>query len=789
LVKFQGPLAAALAAALLGAAPHRAASLPVYSSPAGERPAGASLGHPEDAVLPDGRIASPVGATIFVGTNPMGVALSPDGRYAIVSNDEQLTTPPAPLPRGAGAIVPGYSLAVVDTSTMRVTSVYHDPDTSLFIGVASLRDPRAPAQTIVLASDGEHHAVRVFDLADGGTLTPEDDPITVPGYPASIGIGAAGRVAYVSDNLGDTVSAIDIGTRRLLHTASVGYAPFAATQAGNDLLVTNGGFAHYGALNVPVRVPQFANADADEQKSSTLSLVPLSLYGDLELTSGTSVVRMDPIPDGVVDVGGARPGAIVVRRDDEFAYVALSNVDRVSTVQLVPQPRVVGGLDLRLFVDAPYGTQPSAETLSPDGKRLYVALAGLNAVAVLDARNPAQLHRLGLIPTGWYPSALALSRNGRYLYVADAKGVDGWGELQRVDLKHISLIKTTLAALRYNRSVAAAKPDAIVPPLRSNRRSNLIDHVVQISVGSGTFDAIFGDLGRGNADAALSAYAASTTPNLHALAKQYALADNFYVGDMNPDANLDETFGALTLYAQQTLHVNAGRAPYDAHAQDPDDYARAGSLFNQCARAHLTFRDYGALVNLSGYTPGLISMHTGSAGLGGSYTLDVPAPSALAGAIDLNYAGANSGIADLTRAVEFQHDMGALVDAGQEPAFTFVWLPETDGGMADADRAVGQIIEFLSRTPDWSSTAVFITAQDTGGMRDHVNQSRSYALVVSPLAKRGYIGHMHLSPAGVQKTEEELLGLPPLGLPDLLATDMADFFGGVPYPSPYDAIP
>ena len=78
---------------------------------------------------------------------------------------------------------------------------------------------------------------------------------------------------------------------------------------------------------------------------------------------------------------------------------------------------------------------------------------------------------------------IALSHNGRYLYVASAKGVDGWGVLQRVDLKHTSLVKATLSALRYNRTPSVAKFDPVVPPLRSNKRSDAIDHVVYIAVG------------------------------------------------------------------------------------------------------------------------------------------------------------------------------------------------------------------------------------------------------------------------------------------------------------------
>jgi len=41
----------------------------------------------------------------------------------------------------------------------------------------------------------------------------------------------------------------------------------------------------------------------------------------------------------------------------------------------------------------------------------------------------------------------------------------------------------------------------------------------------------------------------------------------------------------------------------------------------------------------------------------------------------------------------------------------------------------------------------------------------------------------------VVKTQEELLGVHPVGLSDFLATDMADFFGEVPYPNTYQALP
>jgi DNA-binding beta-propeller fold protein YncE len=777
-----------LAAVLLGAP--RPAAITVYSAPAAARPAGASPERPTDAVLPDGRIAAPLGASTFIGTNPLALAVSPDGRYVIVENAQQNSALGA-APPSEPNVVAGYSLAVADARTMRVVSVYRDAALTLFSGVATANDPANPSQTLVLASDGARGLVQFFSLGGDGTLTPTSQ-VAVAGFPDKIALGGGGRVAYVTSNLGNHVTAIDLASRRVIGDGSTGYFPSGVAAVGERLYVANGGLSTYAALPSPQPEPAFVNPSADQTQSSSLSVITLEPDGAIDRqVAAMPNMAMDPVPDGTQNIGGARPDAIVARHSGGYAYVTMANVDRVATVMLENgDPQVVAGLDLRLFVDAPYGTQPSAEVLSRDDKRLYVALAGLNAVAVLDARDPAHLHRLGLIPTAWYPSAMALSPDGRYLFITAAKGVDGWGELQRVDLRSLPLESATLSALRYNRAVSAARTDAVVPALRSGKRSSSIDHVVYISVGDESYDAIFGDLTRGNANPSFVVDGATTTPNLHALANTYAIADNFYVADANIDANTQAALGgAASLYAQRVLPVNTSRVPLDDHGNDPEDYPRSGYLFNALARAGLSYRDYGAMLTLSGYRITQVQSKTGVRGRT-DYTLNVPALAALDGHVDLAYPGWNPAIGDDARIAEFISDMGRLVQADEEPAFTYLWLPASSpGGMSAADRALGQAIAFLSRTPHWSSTAVFVVGEGVAGPRDHVNVARSYALVVSPLARQGYVGHAHLTVASVVKTEEELLGLPPLSLADLLATDMADFFGQVPYPSAYQALP
>ncbi|MBV8149016.1 MAG: bifunctional YncE family protein/alkaline phosphatase family protein [Candidatus Eremiobacteraeota bacterium] len=768
--------AAAMAAVLLGAAV-RPEPLIVYSAPAGDRPAGADAVRPTDAILPSGRIAAPAGLSAFVGTNPLGMALSPDGRYVIVTNNDERTGG-LPIPNTEPPPYIGYSLAVVDTQTMNLVNVYRDSAT-FFMGLAAVRDPRDPSQTIVLASDAGSGSVRVFSLAAGGGLTPQSQPIALAAnalhhaFPAGIAVEPSGRIAYVADNIGDSVTAIDLLTRTVVRTFPVGDFPFALTAGDGHLLVSCMGLGSYGPLAAVQRQPVFGPPAFDPDRSSSVQSIALSGGGDI--AGDPAVVRMDPAPDGTQLVGGAAPGSIALSADGREAYVSLANVDRVAVISLEGEPRVIRGLDLRLYPDAPYGAQPSGEAVSRDGKRLYVALAGLNAVAVLDAQALSR-YRYGLIPTGWYPTALELSRDGRYLFVLATKGVDGFGMLQRIDLKRTSLLKTTLNALRYNRTPAVAKFNPVIPPLRSDRRSTAIDHVVYISLGTQTYDAVLGDIGNGSAS--MLVYPESVTPNLHALARSYALADNFYAPDPDLDAAAQyATGGQATLFTEFVAGVGSIRSPLSGHGEDPEDYGRDGYLFNSLVRAGLSFRDYGGLLRLSGYTDGV-------------YRLNVPALAGLANNVDLEYSGWNPHIDDAQRAREFIADMQRYVSADTVPAFAYVWIPSgpSQGGVAGADRALGRIVDFISHTPHWSSTAIFVAGEGVDEGTDHVNPLRSYALVVSPLARRGYVGHAHLSVPSIVKTEEEILGLQPLSLADLLATDMADFFLDAPVPQPYEAL-
>lgn len=793
-----------LAASLLlaGAAP-----LPtLYSAPAGSRPAGApSAARPYDVILPDGRIVAPVGKSVAVGMNALSVAIAPGGRFAIVGNDDERED--RAISTLEPAIRGGYSLTVVDLKTMRIADFYRSPNLTLFLGLAAFKDPADPARTLVAAAGGGSNTVRFYDLDAAGKLHPENTYLAIPApddpqygdrghaFPGEITVSGNHRTMYVVNDLGDSVTAIDVASRRVRSTVDVGYFPWASAISHGRLIVTDRGLMRYANLAAPAAAPPFSNVPFTPGSSSALSTIGIAPDGDLEALRSSSSI--DVAPDGVNVVGGAHPSAIAVSKNGDYAYVCMTNVDRIAIVDLRGTPHVVGGLQLQLFDRAPYGTQPDAIALSPNGKRVYVALAGMNAIAVLDARNPRQLHRLGLIPTGWYPSGLAVSSNARYLYVVNAKGLgqepaagnpvadsnDVWATLQRIDLHGLPLERTTYSTLRYTRDAQRARSNAVVPPLRSLVRSSVIKHVVLVVEEDQSYDAALGNLP-----------GTARTTNLRALAQQFASATNYYAGAEEPAAGHQFLgSGLATAYTEQTLDVGDGRYPLIGNSENPEDYPRAGYIFNDLSRAALSYRDYGDFLDLAGFTAG----NAPSRGLGGTYALDVPALAALNGHVDLQYPGWNPGIGDAARAAEFKRDFSAIEQGAGMPDFTEIWLPgsfsASSGGpaaakAAETDRALGQVVDFLTHLPEWSSTAIFITADDAQGLPDRLNADRSFAIVVSPYAKRNYAGGMHLSSASILKTEEELLGLPPLSLGDLLATDMSNFFQAEPDTAPYSAI-
>jgi phospholipase C len=104
-------------------------------------------------------------------------------------------------------------------------------------------------------------------------------------------------------------------------------------------------------------------------------------------------------------------------------------------------------------------------------------------------------------------------------------------------------------------------------------------------------------------------------------------------------------------------------------------------------------------------------------------------------------------------------DFFAAAKAGRLPAVSWVVpsqrVSEHPPGLVSRGEAyVTSLVNAVMRSPDWSSTAIFVTWDDWGGFYDHVVPPRvdvnGYGLrvpglVISPFARRGYVDHQVLS--------------------------------------------
>jgi hypothetical protein len=137
-------------------------------------------------------------------------------------------------------------------------------------------------------------------------------------------------------------------------------------------------------------------------------------------------------PAGRIAVG-RHPSALLLNAQGSRLFVALAGLDRVAVADTRAR-RTIAELRDPPPAGPSEGSTPNALALDPGGRRLLVAEADSNAVAVFDlspatagvaaeggeGRSAGGDRLAGRIPTEWYPTALAVSPDG--LVVVNGKG-------------------------------------------------------------------------------------------------------------------------------------------------------------------------------------------------------------------------------------------------------------------------------------------------------------------------------------------------------------------------------
>ena len=759
---------------------------------------------------------TPAGTVIQENGRPFGLALSPDGNTAAALNTGGGTT----------GVVTVFDL--VNHKVLQQT------------GSGGISNGG-----ILYSKDGSHlWMAQASDLLDytvnsGGTLS---NPVKVslpngPGGRAAVPAGLAWApngdllVTLSTDN---SLGVVDPSTDTFVRQIPVGNVPNDVVVVGNDAYVSNEGGR-----------PATSSDQTDESYGTAIVTNNADAYPSTGTVSEVDLAKNAQVRTFNV---GLEPNAEIV--DGGNVIVANADSDSVSMIDTAKQ-QAGATFSADPAPGSPYGAQPDGLAfINPT--TLAVSLGRYNAVALYGYHGAyAQPSFEGLIPAGYYPSGLALDSQLGKLVIADEQGLGSLGPDGTINEGTGTTPQTSHLGYNFEGTVQLVSPptqrqlvsytrqvfqnnqwngllqrnakanDHVRPvavPLHLGQPST-IKHVFLIIRENRTYDQILGDIGRGNSDPALAQFGQKVTPNAHRLVTQFPLIDNFYsAGTNSAEGHNWINQGILNNYMQQ-MYGNYARS-YAYNGGDSLVYNPTGFIWDDALSHGKTVTNWGeyasGYVNTSGnssvpainwqkfYQDSQVLEGKASGPLNyplGAYqpTTDVPS---LRKVLQPDYPPFNLNIPDQYRVDLFQRDFANYVKNGNLPNLNLLWLPDdhTDGTspgnlapeaeVADNDLALGRIVDTISHSKYWKSTAIFVEEDDSQNGVDHVDGHRNIAMVISPYAKHGaFVDHTYYSQLNIDRTIEQILGIPPMTEEDMVAEPMFNSFTNRPDFAPYDYVP
>lgn len=518
---------------------------------------------------------------------------------------------------------------------------------------------------------------------------------------------------------------------------------------------------------------------------------------------------------------GLNPDDLKLSADGRL-FVSCSNDNTVHVID-TKTLSVIERISTTLTPLAPEGSTPNALLVDDKRKLLYVANADNNSIAVILIQNRDHSTVRGFIPTGWYPSSMALSNDGGTLFIGNSKGEEGhpdrkgpgsplastWngdetiktiqtGSIESLSLANLqqklpSWTRQVVDNTPYNDSLLAEARPATEPSVipSSVGMASPIQHIIYVIKENRTYDQVFGDIKGANGDPALTIFGEKITPNQHALVKQYVTLDNLYCdGEVSVDGHSWSNSAYATDFNERYWPANY--AGFTMAANTRAFIPSAGHLWDLAARKGLTYRSYGE--------------YAARVSEGGATMQAAPGVSGLYGHVAADFL--NFGRRDVENMAVFLrefHEYEANFDNPDPekrlPNYMVMSLGEdhtrgtTPGAytpqamVADNDFAIGQMVDAVSHSNYWASTAIFLIEDDAQDGPDHVDARRTVGLVISPYVKRGIVDSTLYSTSSFVRSIELLLGLPPMSQYDAAAMPLYASFGTEPVITPFTVIP
>ncbi len=711
--------------------------------------------------LPNGWKLSPAGRSIPLGDLPLNIAVSNNKKLLAVTNNGQSTQ--------SIQLIDAVSEKILDSIEIAKSwygLAFSDDDEWLY---ASGGNDNWIVQYHIM-----QHKLHLVDTIKLGKKWPERIS------PAGIALNDTRHELYVVTKDNNSLYCIDLITKKVSATIDLG------AEAYTCLL------------------------------SKDKQTLFISLWG------GDKVLYYDIASQKIVqtiDVGD-NPNEICLDRTGSFLFVANSNDNSVSIID-IGKHAVIETLNAALYPNAPSGSTTNGLALSKNGKTLYIANADNNCLAVFDISEMGKSRSKGFIPVGWYPTNIKVV--GNKLFVANGKGFTSMANphgpnpvnrkqavkyqqgstVKEQKVQYIAgLFKGSMSIIDepseqqlgvFSKAVYENTPytkekethaegEAGNPiPMRPNAPSP-IKHVFYIIKENRTYDQVLGDIKEGNGDTSLVLFGERITPNLHALAREFVLLDNFYVdAEVSADGHNWSMGAYATDYLEKTWPSSYGGrgGNYTAEGNLAIANNKNGFIWDLCKRNNVSYRTYGEFADKA----------------------DKPQLVSLKGHTCPTYRGWDLAIRDTTRFSQWKKDFDSLLAINALPTVNTLRFgndhteglkagkPTPFAHVADNDLAVGMFIDYLSHSPVWKECAVFILEDDAQNGPDHVDAHRSTAYVISPYIKRHAVDHTMYSTSSMLRTIELIAGLPPMTQYDAAATPMWRSFMAVPDTGAYVAVP
>ena len=788
-------------------------------------------------VASDNQLLTPAGTLVQLGSPIVvkAVAVNPNKRTHTAAVLMMSAAQPVIIfDTRTGAVIQRY------VPTMTTGTTFKPNPTGSFTGITYSSD----GSRLLFSQDNNFVAVANVNPLRGDVTTafsvalpqPPANPLLYNATSANAGGLAVvdGSMGLVALNANNTLGVINLFNGTLVSQIPVGNAPNSVVVKGNFAYVSNEG-------GRPATASDFTNLS----DGTPIVVDPVDAFA----TTGTvSVVNLVTGKVKQTINVGLHPAGMTI--SGSMLYVANSYDDTVSVID-TGLNKVVRTISVGVPIkNGAFGA--GANGVAVAGSQAYVTLGQSNAIAVIDLTNDSSNAVLGYIPTAYFPTSIAYDKATNQLVVGDDKGTGAQGSVGTAhgvtafnthqETGTVSLIpipsssqlatmtKQVISNNHWNSANIKVGPEyadsnaaPVAIPAHIGEPS-LIKHVFLIIKENRTYDQMLGDLPQGNGDPGLAVFA-HDVPNQHALIKRFPLLDNVYAPSRQSADGHPWIVESGSFYSNDILSPDWIRSYPGGNSNDALTYTQKGFLWTAALKQGLSVKMYGEWSG--GYTIAPksngsayswadfynTSLYKETGGQQGSMAVPdnsdtesatIPSVEAV---LDAHYPSFNLGIPDQYRADYWIPMFQAQDAANAVPNLTIIWLPDDhtagtttglplpDNFEADNDLALGRMVEAISTSKAWPSSAIFIEEDDSQDGVDHIDGHRQPVYVVSPYAASpqssgvGRVIHTTYTQENVNRTIENILGFAPLTQFDLTASPMFDCFQNEADTAPFTHVP